>query len=280
MRKFSIVVTFVMFLTACSGVKFFYSLIDDFIWDSVEYHLDLEDDGEKAFTRQMVRELVDWLRSEMLPVYARHLREQADFLAKGPMQRDRLEKSFGEGRELILATVKGAIPHVAAVLVRHRSDDRRAYFRDRMKEKLDERLEDQKEPRDERLEERIERIVDNFERFTGDLNDRQLAVIRKHAEKSVDDMAYRLANRRLRQRAFINFLATQPDQAAIGAYLEKLLMHPWEIVQPEYKEFSAAAIARFREMLFTVVMSLTPQQRQKAAATLRSYADDFTDLSS
>ena len=269
-----------LFLSACSGVKLFYSLIDDFIWDSVEFHLDLEAEGEEDFTRRKVEELVDWHRDKMLSVYARHLNEQAVLLEQGPMGRDRLEKSFAEGRVLILDTVKGAIPFAAMVLVRHRWQERRNYFRDRMKERMEEQLEGLSEPWEERLEERIERIVDNFERFTGDLNDQQLKIIENHAAKNIEYMAYRLANRQLRQQAFIGFLAANPDEAAIAGYIERLLLRPYEIVQPEYQEISARAIARFKDMLFKIVMSLTSQQRQKAAATLRSYAAAFVGLSS
>ena len=280
MRKIAVVAVLALLVTACSGVKIFYNLIDDIIWEAVEFHLNLEDDEEKAFTRQKVRELMDWHRTAMLPVYARHFLELATILEKGEVTRARLRAAFKEGRGLIEATVRGALPYVATILVRHRGTAKRTYFRDRMKERLNERLEEEKQPRKERLEKRIERIVDNFERFTGDLNDAQIAIIGKHANRSIDDMTTRLTNKRLRQKAFIEFLATGPSEKALTTYLDTLLIRPWEIEQPDYKAFSDGAITRFREMLFKIVRSMTAAQRKRTAATLRSYADDFVDLSS
>lgn len=278
MRKFATVIVLAVILTACSSIKILYSLLDDFIWDSVEFHLNIDDDAEKEFTELKVREMVDWHRSKMLPIYARHLRQQAEFLENDKMSEARLTESFKVGRGLIEATVKGAVPFAAKVLIRHRSKERRTYFLARMSERLAEKIEQLNEPRPERLAKRIERIIDNFERFTGDLSEQQLLTIRSHAERSIEDIPYRLANRRLRQQATIDFLATQPNEAAIAGFLTTLLLRPYEIVQPEYKEFSTAAIERFKGMLFKVVLAMTPKQRNKAAATLREYADDFVAL--
>jgi hypothetical protein len=136
------------------------------------------------------------------------------------------------------------------------------------------------EPLEQRLEARVERIVENFERVTGDLDDAQRQIIRRYAEATAGDNAVWLRNRVNRQRAFTEFLSRRPDEAQISAFVFRILLRAHEIVDPEYRAVSEARWMRFETLLFDIMTSLSAEQRETLSATLRDYAAEMLELSS
>ena len=81
-----IFVVFINLLTACSSTQFFYTFVDKFIQDEVEYFIDLNE-KDKILLSQQISEMVSWHRTSMLPRYAIYLDELRKLLRKRMMKK-------------------------------------------------------------------------------------------------------------------------------------------------------------------------------------------------
>ena len=81
------------------------------------------------------------------------------------------------------------------------------------------------------------------------------------------------------QRAFLNFLAQEPSRAEITIFLHKVVLHGHEIVDPAYQSVSKARWQLFNALLADIMLSLSAEQRETMAETLRDYAAEIQALS-
>lgn len=276
----AVLLAVVLALPGCSRLSFVFGYAEHAVSRDAAYYLDLKDDGERAFVDGRIAAAFGWHRAVMLPRYARFLSAQADVIEQGPPDRAAFDATMAELRRLFDDLVAGAAPYTAAVLVRYTAPDKVRDLKERMAYRLAEKQEDAREPPAERLEDRIERITDNFERFVGDLTDDQKRIVRRYAEATMADTAAWLANRADRQRAFTDFLSRRPDKAAITAFVHRIVLRPYDIVDPGYKDISERRWQRFEDMLYGIMTSLTDEQRETLVAKLRGYAAEMLELSS
>lgn len=263
----------------CSGVSFVYGLAEIAVAREAEFHLDLDEEGD-ALVGEKVDALLDWHSKDMLPRYARFMNAQADVIDRDALSRAEVDLAVAEMRKLLEALVAGTSRYSADVLVEHTEPEKIRYIEARMAERLVERWEEQEEPPEERLEARVEGITDNFERFTGPLSDSQKKAIQRYAEATLVDTEVWLRNRKNRQRAFIEFLAQEPDKKQIEAFVYKIILRPHEIVDPGYRVISEARWKRFQALLYGIMTTLSPEQREMASETLRRYAAEMLELAS
>ena len=174
----------------------------------------------------------------------------------------------------------GLTPDASEFLKSHQTGGDTEFMEKRMKTRRQERLEQLSQPRDILYEERLERMMLNFDRFLGNLNDAQVVLLEIHAREIIGDSRVRLNNRTQRQKNFIKFLRKQPTELEITAYLNKLLLRGHVIVNPAYEAFSEVTLNRFRLLLVNMLAISSPAQRDKIISKLREYADDFKAISS
>ena len=117
-----------------------------------------------------------------------------------------------------------------------------------------------------------------FGRFFGDLNDSQLILLEAYARETLYDSITRLDNRTLRQKILIIFLRSQPTEAELTAYLNKLLLRGHLITNPAYEAFSEKSLKRFRQLLVNMLAISSTKQREKIVSKLRDYAEDFESI--
>ena len=278
-RQYKVVILVIaLSLSGCSSFKLIYNFVDDFIKREAVFFLKLDEQGE-AFLQDQVDKLMAWHNTVMLPRYATYLRRQADQLDKGVIDAVAIAKSKAEGRVLLEATVAGASGYAAGLLTRHTTSKNIDHIRRKMLVRRKVQQEKLLRPRENRTVERGESLINNFERFMGNLNDAQEDLIRRHAEATVDDTGKRLGNYSQRQSAFLTFLAGKPTEQEIASFIERILLRSHEIVDPNYQYFSKSRMDRFARLLVDILAASTPRQRKMTAAKLRGYAQDCTDLS-
>ncbi len=278
-KKIPIVVVLIAILAACSSTRLIYTFAGEFIRDEIAYFLDLNRE-EDLFLSQQVSEMVAWHRTSMLPNYAAYLTDMADTLAVGQYGADDITRAIAEGRSLIEKTVEGLTPRASIVLVRHMTSDDIAFMEEKMAARRQERLEALSEPEDARYADRLDRLKSNFGRFFGDLADGQVTLLEAHARATLNDSGIRLRNWTRRQKAFLVFLKTQPVEAELTTYLNRLLLRSHEVTDPNHQAFSKASIDRFRTLLVRMLAISTQEQREAIVRTLRTYAEDFETVSS
>ena len=266
-------------LPACSGFRLLYSFADTYIIDAAESYLD-PDDAEQQHIEIKTQQFLAWHTRIMLPRYARYLSLSAKRIEAGTVDRDWAATRTQDARELLSEVVFGAAPFAADVLVRYTSPAKI----ERLSQRLDERLAEQHEkmasPRDERRAQRQKRIAKNFERFTGPLEKAQLAVIESYVAASADAGRRWLETRAKRQRAFLDFLSQQPDEARIATFIPQILLHGHEIVDPEYGAITERRWTAIADLIFGVLSTLDAEQRRKTVRSLRDYAADMRKMAS
>lgn len=275
-----IAVLLILVLAGCSSLRLAYFGLDVAARNQVAFHLDLEDEDERRFADAAMDRVLDWHQVEMLPRYAAFLREQADVLEAGDVSRDQVMAAMRQTRALYEETVQGATAEGASVLKRHASEPRRGYLKARFDEKNTEREERLAEPMADRIERRAERQIKNIERFLGELSGEQRDRVRTYASGTAGGSSVWLNARKSRQKAFLAYLATDPEVGDLKQYLDTVLLAPDENIAPGYHQFIAGRTERFGQLMFDIISSLTEDQRKTAVNRLRGYADELLAISS
>ena len=268
----------IFLIVACSSTRFIYTFVDDFIKDEVNYFLDLND-NEKVLLNQKVSEMVTWHRTAMLPKYSEFLYNIANNLEGDQYSAVKVQKFLENGRLLINETVTGITPYVSQFLVQHQTVENIKFMENRMLSRRQERIINLSKTKDMLYEERLKRLISNFERFFGDLKDSQNKLLEVYARETLNDSRVRLHNRTLRQKVFIRFLKTQPNELELTNYLNKLLLEGHMITNPSYETFSEISVKKFHTLLVNMLAKSSITQRETIITKLRNYAEDFKIVS-
>jgi hypothetical protein len=255
-----------------------YTLIDKFIKDEITYFLNLDED-KKILLNQQVSEMVDWHRTYILPKYANYLSIMADKLEADQYDPVDIREFLEDGKSLIEETVTGLTPYASKFLIKNQTIESIEFMENRMLNRRQERIIELSKPEVILYEKRLERLIVNFERFFGDLEDSQTILIEAHARMTLNESRVRLHNRTLRQKIFIRFLRTQPTEVELTNYLNKLLLNGHTITNPSYKNFSELSLQRFHALLVNILAISSTIQRKKIIQKLRGYAADFKAIS-
>lgn len=265
-------------VVGCSRLSFIYGFAEGALKDEAAYFLKLDDTDERLVDRK-INELMSWHNAEMLPRYAKFLNGLAGLVGGDKMHRAAIADAIGNLRLLLEDLVLGAAPHFSDVLVNHTTPENIRYIEKRMTERLEERREELSKPVEERLQTRVERITDIFEHLAGNLDNDQVARIHHYAAQTADDNARWLDTRENRQRAFLNFLSSQPDRDGIANFLYKIVLRGHEVVDPAYQSLSELRWQLFEILVTDIMMSLSAKQRQSMTGSLRKYAMEMLTLS-
>ena len=273
-----IFVVFINLLTACSSTQFFYTFVDKFIQDEVEYFIDLNE-KDKVLLSQQISEMVSWHRTSIFPRYAIYLDEIAKTLEETYDEKVLVNTTLAKGRLLIEETVLGLTPYASKFLIRHQTPKDIEFIKKKMKKRKEERMEEFLQSNETLYEDRVDRLTSNFERFFGTLNDEQVILLKAHAQATLGDAKTRFENRTMRQKIFIKFLQTEPKESELTAYLNKLLLRGHLLTNPSYEAFSEGSLMRFETLLVKMIANSSIDQRKVLIRKLRDYSNDFKAVS-
>ena len=277
-RKLMPTLVITMGLAACSSFKIMYDFADDYIKQEAKFFLKFDEQGEQNLNDQ-VDKMMEWHNAIMLPRYAAYLRQLANQLDHGLYGATAITKGMKDGRILVQITVAGVAPYVARILVRQTIIENIEHLRLKLIERSKEQKEKLARPIEKQTEDRTERLTKNVGRFMGDLNEIQNNLINRYAKSTINDAKRRLDNRKLRQSALLTFLAGKPKEMEIDAFINQIVLRAHEIVDRDYKGYSEKRIARFTTLLVNIFAASTNDQRQATSEKLRSYAQDFSEIS-
>ena len=267
-----------MGLAACSSFKIIYDFADDYIKQEAKFFLKFDKQGEQHLNEQ-VDKMMEWLNTIMLPRYAAYLRQLANQLDHGLYGVTAITKGIKDGRILLQDTVAGVAPYGARILVHQTSIENTEHLRLRILERSEEQKEDLSRSIEKRTEDRTERVTKNLGRFMGALNEIQNDLVNLYSKSTINDAKSRLDNRKLRQSAFLTFLARKPNEMEIDAFIRQIVLRSHEIVDPDYKGYSEERINRFTMLLVNIFAASTNDQRRATSEKLKSYAQDLSEIS-
>ena len=261
-----------LWLSGCSTVRLVYDNADTYLrWRASHY---LDPDGEMADElEQRIAAFMKWHRAQALPKYAQLLDEAAQRFDRHLTPADLdwgYDSIMTQAREsLRMAAVQGAPlldrlnQKQIANLERRLAEDNRRFARENLRG-------GEREQRKRRVERNVERLED----WVGRLTKAQLERVAQYSDRAplLEDFRDRdhkriqgevLAILRAHEaRKRLPEFAANWDRGRDPAYLAAL--------EPARREYSA--------MLLDLERSLTPEQRKRALAEVRRYADDFRTL--
>ncbi len=260
-------------LQACSTVRLVYDNADTYLrWRASHY---LDADGEMADElEERIAAFMAWHRSQALPKYAQLLDEAAQRFDRHLTPPDLVwgyDSAMTQAREsLRMAAVQGAplldrlSPKQIANLERRLADDNRRFARENLRG--DER---------ERRKRRVERNVERLEDWVGRLTKAQLERVAQYSGRAplLDDFRDR-DHKRIQGELLAILRAHEAKKR-----LPELAVHWDRGRDPGYVAALEAARKEYFAMLLDLERSLTPEQRKRALAEVRRYADDFRTLS-
>lgn len=272
MRRWLLPILAAATLAGCSGVRLAYDNIDTFIrWRMLQF-LDVHGEQADELDERIAR-FMRWHRAQALPKYARDADDAARRLERGLSREDLVwgyDVFIGHGREAMRAAADQTAPlldRLAPEQVRHMeqrvAEENRKFAREYLGGS-----------EQQRREQRARRIVERLEDWLGTLSKAQIEAVQQFTARAplIDELRNR-DNRRVQGE----ILAVIRAREARKRLAERVVN--WDKGRaPAYAAARAVNVHEFNTMLLEVNRLATPEQRARAVAELRRYAEEFRAL--
>lgn len=264
-------------LTGCSLPRLAYNNADTLLrFKGTEYF-------EPSYQQDLlmsaaIRRVHAWHRRQELPRYAAGLDDMAQRLERGLNDDDvHWLRRFVRARSRVLAakTVDEALPALHTL-----KPDNLAALERELAKRNDDYAEEFLSGDDARRQRaQRDQLQEHFERWTGSLDDAQVALIERFVADQPRFAALRLENRVQLQRQGLAILQRMmAGDAQADAALRDLLVNWERHATPAYRNALREWEDGMTQLVQQLDRSLRPEQRGRAVRTLRSYAGDLYAL--
>jgi len=259
-------------LAGCTALRLAYDNADTYLLFRAKSYLDLDAKGSDELDER-IDEFFAWHRRTALPQYARLSEEAAKRMTRG-LSRDDLvwgydslvahaRQSLRFAAERVAPLLDRLTPQQVAHMEKRFAEDNRKFAREYLRGSEA----DRRKRRAKRLEERLEDWV-------GNLSSMQTEKVRQFSERMPLYDELRAKDRQRMQAEFVDMIRKREAQKRLPDWIAN-----WERGRDPAH---AGASERFRQeylvLLLEIDKTLTPGQRNRAAATFRRYAEDFRVL--
>jgi hypothetical protein len=259
-------------LAGCSALRLAYESADSYLLYRAKGYLDLDEKGSDEL-EQRIDQFFAWHRRNALPQYARISEEAAKRVTKGLSREDLVwgydslvanaRQSLRVAAERIAPLLDRLTPQQLAHMEKRFAEDNRKFAREYLRG-----------AEADRRKRRAKRVEERLEDWVGNLSSVQLEKVRQFSERTPLYDELRARDRERMQAEFLAMIRKREAQKRLPDWSAN-----WERGRDPAH---LAASERFRQDYFTLVLeidkTLTPQQRNRAAANFRRYAEDFTVL--
>jgi hypothetical protein len=226
--------------------------------------------------KSRVRARLDENRRDELPAAAALLDDAARLVEGRPAAAD-IDAYLERGRGLFEQALRRSLPLMSDTLA-DLTPAQVEHFARELAESNDEYREDELEADPvERQAERRKELAREVERWTGRLGPAQRAILDRLVAQVPDGARAWFEHRQTRQRGLLALLRARADAAAYARYVED-----WWLGDRHLDPNHAAQLARNRQAttvaLSELIATLTPRQRERATARLRSIARELEAL--
>jgi hypothetical protein len=259
-------------LTACTALRLAYDNADTYLLFRAKSYLDLDAKGSDELDER-IDEFFAWHRRTALPQYARLSEEAAKRVAHGLSREDLVwgydslvahaRQSLRFAAERVAPLLDRMTPQQVAHMEKRFAEDNRKFAREYLRGSEAER----RKRRARRLEERLEDWVGNLSRV-------QAEKVKQFSERTPLYDELRARDRQRMQAEFVDMIRKREAQKRLPDWIAN-----WERGRDPAH---LAASERFRQeylgLLLELDKTLAPEQRSRAAANFRRYAEDFRVL--
>jgi Family of unknown function (DUF6279) len=259
-------------LAGCTALRLAYDNADTYLLFRANSYLDLDAKGSDELDER-IDEFFAWHRRTALPQYARLSEEAAKRVTRGLSREDlvwgydslvaQARQSLRFAAERVAPLLDRLTPQQVAYMEKRFAEDNRKFAREYLRGSEAER----RKRRTKRLEERLEDWV-------GNLSSVQAEKVKQFSERMPLYDELRAKDRQRMQAEFVDMIRKREAQKRLPDWIAN-----WDHGRDPAH---LAASERFRQeylaLLLELDKTLVPEQRNRAAATLRRYAEDFRVL--
>lgn len=272
MKRTFVFLLIALLLQGCSVNRLAYNNADVFLRWQANSYLDFEGEESEALD-QRIASLLAWHRAKALPQYARLAEEAATRLLRG-VKREDLDWGYDALRAQLQESLGAAAGEAAGLLDRLRPEQLAHLERRFVEENRKFEREQLRGTVEERRKRRLTRNLDRLEEWFGALTEAQAERVRRYSDAAPLAGDLRDRDRKRRQAEFVGIL-----RAREAAQKLKPWALAWETSRdPAYAAAQRQVRERYVELLLDLDRMLSAEQREKAAARMRDYADTFASL--
>ena len=259
-------------LQGCSVTRIAYNHADVFLRWQAGYYFDFHDEQVEELDRNLAA-FFAWHRAKALPQYARIGEEAAARMLRGVKRAD-LEWSYDAVRAQIREAL-GAAAAEAAGLLDRMGPEQIAHLERRLAEENRKFAKEQVEgTMEERHQRRVKRNLERIEEWFGPLSEAQAERVRRYSARAPFSAELRERDRKRRQAEFVAMLRTREATRRLAQWAQD-----WEAGrEPAYAEASRATHEEYVQLLLDLDISLSAEQRERAAARLQRFAGLFDSI--
>ena len=259
-------------LAACTALRLAYDNADTYLLFRAKSYLDLDAKGSDELDER-IDEFFAWHRRTALPQYARLSEEAAKRVTRGLSREDLVwgydslvahaRQSLRFAAERVAPLLDRLTPQQVAHMERRFAEDNRKFAREYLRGSEAER----RKRRARRLEERLED-------WLGNLSHVQAEKVKQFSERTPLYDELRAKDRQRMQAEFVDMIRKREVQKRLPDWIAN-----WDHGRDPAH---LAASERFRQEYLTLLLeidkTLSSEQRNRAAANFRRYAEDFRVL--
>ena len=260
-------------LAGCTALRFAYDNADTYLLFRANSYLDLDATGSDELDER-IDEFFAWHRRTALPQYARLSEEAAKRVTRGLSREDLVwgydslvahaRQSLRFAAERVAPLLDRLTPQQVAHMERRFAEDNRKFAREYLRGS-----------EAERRKRRARRVEERLEDWVGNLSSVQAEKVRQFSERTPLYDELRAKDRQRMQAEFVDMIRKREAQKRLP---------DWVASWGERGQDPAhlAASERYRQEFLALILefdrTLAPEQRNRAAANFRRYAEDFRVL--
>ncbi len=260
-------------LPGCSVTRLAYDNADVFLRWQANRFFNFQGEQSEELDRR-VAAFLEWHRAKALPKYARLGEDAAARMLRG-IKREDLEWSYDALRAQMGEAFSAAASQGAGLLDRL-SPEQISHLEQRLAEENRKFAKEQVQgTMEERHKRRVKRNLERLEEWYGPLSEAQTERVRRYSARAPLSGELRDRDRKRIQAEFVAMLRAREAKQRLAQWVQK-----WEAGrEPAYAEAARANLAEYYDLLLDLDRTLSSEQREHAAARLKSYAGLFESLS-
>ena len=259
-------------LVSCTVVRVAYESADEYLQYRAKQYLDLDAKGSQEL-EERIAEFFAWHRKNALPDYARVSDEAARRVSTGLAAQDiawgydtllaHARQSLRVGAERIAPLLDRLTPRQIAQIEKRFVEDNRKFAKEHLKG-----------TEAERRKRRAKRVEQRLEDWVGRLSQEQRQKVQRFTERVPLYDELRERDRKRMQAEFLDIVRRREAERRLPDWVAH-----WERGRdPAHVAASERFRKEYGELLLELDRTLSPEQRARAEANLRRYAEDFRVL--
>ncbi len=263
--------------TSGCTTKLVYDFLDwGLYWELKDYVKFTRD--QRLLVKDEISQLIDWHRSEELPQYADQLEKLSKELKSG-ITVEQLEESYNNLRDSWQRIVIKTLPATVDIISNLNDEQVNDFFEMLIEKEGDDAKKIEKGTNARTLKKREAYVSKKIVDVIGKLNEDQKSLIAQWTLSMKPTKELSLAQAIQWRTRMQTVLAERHNEQQLENNLMVLFANPDQLRSTSYRRVIEKNKRLIMQLLFDLNQTLTNQQRSKLVKKLKSYINDFRDLS-